>query len=372
MSTNFLDPARSEAYFRQCNSKADYLRSRPRLVAALGVLDVSEAKATEINDKVDDLWQSGGGPVNFGVRNHEGEKRRDDIIAAVSAQFPDVFRMDAKGVQAEKFVRERVIKAMIILSNRNMRNKKNWAKGSKQAAADEPDQDEETEHVATRERDNPQPEVQERAMFPNAVRVESATSTPEQEDFFSSPASSLEPTQLSGDEAETQSKKRKMPSPGPDDEDITPAAQKARQTGCGPLPALFVQIWSAEQGQPVTTKLELKNVVVEGGRAPDIDKLRKEVRSALPITSRLLSVPNQEILFVHVLYDGATAKFISQEVLQMEWTDWRKGNPTGKTFHLYVDDREGPEPHVRVRPAKKMSFGAPLIQPMFVRLPLTS
>ena len=62
MSAKYIDPSRSEDFFQQCNDKADYLRSNPRLMSALGVIGVTRTKAEAISQKIDTLWQQGQVP----------------------------------------------------------------------------------------------------------------------------------------------------------------------------------------------------------------------------------------------------------------------------------------------------------------------
>ena len=288
--------------------------------------------------------------------------------------------MATKGVQEEKFVRERAIKAMVILSNRNARHR---IGGKQELAANNEDKEEQEEEEEDDDSEGTPLNDEERAI---------RTSTPQsdRDAFTMSPLSSVlledrsiastsdsdesssSDPELDEDGATTltaKDRKRKLAALKSEDEETAPATEKAKPATFGPIPTLFIDIWSADKGRSLI-RLALKDVVQQGSCAPSIDRLREEVLSVLPSTCPLLSIPPEDLFFTHVLYDGTNAMFIRQEVLEMEWNDWRRGAPKGRTFYLYVDDRSGPEPHKRVQPPKKMAWGAPLIQPMLVRLPL--
>ncbi|OCT53141.1 hypothetical protein CLCR_10921 [Cladophialophora carrionii] len=104
---------RTEAFFRHCNdrnAKSPYLRTKPRIIEALGLLGVPSLKARVIMERVVRIWQRDG-PTN--LRTREGQKRREDTTAEVSTIYPEVFAMPCNGPEEELFVREKAIHAMI-------------------------------------------------------------------------------------------------------------------------------------------------------------------------------------------------------------------------------------------------------------------
>ncbi|KAJ9605214.1 hypothetical protein H2200_010604 [Cladophialophora chaetospira] len=111
-AANAVPIARTEAYFRLCNttSRAPYIRSKARIVAALGVLGHNE-------DKVDHI---------MGVL--EAERRRQSIdnlqtqqartwrvntTALLKTRFPEVFRMQTNGPEEFKFINETIVGRLI-------------------------------------------------------------------------------------------------------------------------------------------------------------------------------------------------------------------------------------------------------------------
>jgi hypothetical protein len=94
---------------------------------------------------------------------------------------------------------------------------------------------------------------------------------------------------------------------------------------------------------------------------------------------------NGHLQFVYVAPDGTNSSFISQEVLTLEWDDWRKvavipraGTATGTAtwvFCLWVRDCVTEAAHPRsLMPSKYGAWGweydALLNGPRFVKLPL--
>ena len=328
---NAIPVGRTEDFFRLCNghrARAQYLRSFERISGALGVLGVSLGKVREIIAVVDNIVLRDG-VLNLRVR--EGQQWRTNTVTEVSNQYPEVFDRTCNGPEEEKFVRERGIHAMIRYAINRANKAARLARNAGMAvadgeAADDTEEEEEPDEGGGQSRGNNNDLANS-----DEEKIESATSSPAKE-AASSPSTS---------------------------------------TG---LQSVVVEVWSTQYARSLAT-FELKDIATETARLPNYDLLNNEVRRVLPPNANPPFILPGKLEFVHVLHDGTNTGIISQEVLQMEWDDWRKGTK-GKTFHLWVRDCPTDAANEKSQPPTK--YGAwgweyhPLLNgPIrFLRLPL--
>ncbi|EXJ63770.1 hypothetical protein A1O7_00105 [Cladophialophora yegresii CBS 114405] len=108
-------PQRTEAFFRLCNNRNDkspYLRTKPRIIAALGLFGVSDQKAKEIMERVLRIWRRDNSEL-VNLRTKEGQRRRANITTEVKNIYPEVFEMLCRGPEERQFLREKAIHAMV-------------------------------------------------------------------------------------------------------------------------------------------------------------------------------------------------------------------------------------------------------------------
>ncbi|KIW73916.1 hypothetical protein PV04_01995 [Phialophora macrospora] len=135
-------PVRTEAWFKHM-ATSDFLRTRPSIERALGLLGVTRDHVDEIFTTATEIWDREA-PVNLNLNRNSADlrKRQQDAIAELRAQHAEVFGMACAGDEEEKFVREKAPNAIFALVNTELRRmQKEWearvANGT-QAASETP------------------------------------------------------------------------------------------------------------------------------------------------------------------------------------------------------------------------------------------
>jgi hypothetical protein len=155
------------------------------------------------------------------------------------------------------------------------------------------------------------------------------------------------------------------------DEEQTPL-QKAPAT-YRVLSGTVVEVWSAMEAR-ILINIPFSELMTGGERFPDHDKLETLVRAALPTTASPVVVVPGRLDFIHVSQDETgheiNTGITSQEVLKLEWEDWRIAKPGSRKFYLWVRDHANAHRNSQMTPQQK-KYHPHQTTTSFVKLPLS-
>ncbi|KIW73918.1 hypothetical protein PV04_01997 [Phialophora macrospora] len=361
-----LNPARprvqrNEEFFRYYNhNRRRVLRSRQAIATALGLVGVSAGQVNDIFISAASIWTRNSGTAsNFVPRSAATMWRFEGSVAELRSAHPEVFQMACWGQEETAFVHHAAADAIIWIineGNRRRRPRRSREAQEQRESGDEggsPDQD-----PAEMDDDD-------------AMGVDGREHEHEHE-----PA--------------TSSSSPRVKAKG---------ASSTTRTNATP-PPISIGVWSTREGRPLfTCPLEdvlatQPDAVAGAGTAtggapthiymPSFRTLEDRARRTIPPGTPTPDI-NGHLQFVYVAPDGTNSSFISQEVLKLEWDDWRRvvGIPRAGTatatgtrmFCLWVRDCVTEAAHPRsLVPNKYGAWGweydALLNGPRFVKLPL--
>jgi hypothetical protein len=389
---------RNEEFFRYYNRNCrKVLRSRQAIATALGLVGVSADQVSDIFISAASIWTRNSGTANNFVPRSTGTMWRfENSAAELRTAHPAAFQMTCQAAEEAAFVHHTAAEAIIWIINESKRPREpRRPRGclrprearEQRKAGDEgeiPDQDAaEVDDADAMDVDNQGDGGREHEH------------EPEHEQPTSSPSKAPGPATSSSSSSTTSSKgtgKGKYKGK---------AASSTTRTNAIPTP-VSIEVWSTREARPLFT-CPLEDVLAAqpeavvgagagtgtGGppshiKMPSFRALEDLARRTIPPGTPTPDI-NGHLQFVYVAPDGTNSSFISQEVLKLEWDDWRKvagipraGTTTGtatRMFCLWVRDCVTEAAHPRsLMPSKYGAWGweydALLNGPRFVKLPL--